>query len=58
VRRLDPWLAAGLLLCGLFLLAASTGIASHHKSRSVLNVPDPAPHPLLRGPTEPARRLD
>ncbi|HLZ47743.1 MAG TPA: ABC transporter permease subunit, partial [Candidatus Limnocylindria bacterium] len=51
MRRLDPWLAVGLLLCGLLLLAAFYGdrIAPHEPIYSVLNVPDRAPYPLPPG---------
>src|SRR5258708_4656724 len=51
MRRLDPWLLAGLILCGLLLLIALYGdrIAPFEPSFSVLNVPDRAPYPLPPG---------
>ncbi len=51
MRRLDPWLVVGLLLCGLLLFIAVYGdrIAPHEPIFSVLNVPDRAPYPLPPG---------
>lgn len=51
MRRLDPWLAVGLVLCGLLLFVAFYGdrIAPHEPIFSVLNVPDRAPYPLPPG---------
>lgn len=51
MRRLDPWLAVGLLLCGLLLFIAFYGdrIAPHEPIYSALNVPDRAPYPLPPG---------
>jgi peptide/nickel transport system permease protein len=51
VRRLDPWLVAGLTLCGLLLFIAFYGdrIAPNEPLFSVLNVPDRAPYPLPPG---------
>src|SRR5258708_13087922 len=51
MRRLDPWLLAGLILCGLLLLIALYGdrIARFERWFRVLNVPDRAPYPLPPG---------
>ena len=51
MRRLDPWLLAGLALCGLLLFIAFYGdrIAPYEPIFSVLNVPDRAQYPLPPG---------
>lgn len=51
MRRLDPWLLAGLALSGLLLFIAFYGdrIAPHEPIFSVLNVPDRAHYPLPPG---------
>jgi len=51
MRRFDPWLVVGLLLCGLLVLVAFYGdrIAPNEPIFSVLNVPDRAPYPLPPG---------
>lgn len=51
MRRLDPWLLAGLILCAVLLFIALYGerIAPFEPSFSVLNVPDRAPYPLPPG---------
>jgi peptide/nickel transport system permease protein len=51
MRRLDPWLVAGLTLCGLLLFVALYGdrIAPFEPSFSVLDVPGRAPYPLAPG---------
>jgi peptide/nickel transport system permease protein len=51
MRRLDPWLLAGLALCGVLLFIAFYGdrIAPHEPIFSALNVPDRAPYPLPPG---------
>jgi peptide/nickel transport system permease protein len=51
MRRLDPWLLAGVILCGLLLIIALYGdrIAPFEPTFSVLNVADRAPYPLPPG---------